>query len=403
MHPITEETADLLIINTCGVKSNTEQKILIYIEQIGKNRRNAIITGCLPFISGTILEKIKTLVPKFIGIIHPHNISYIDDIIRGFNQNHIIGTVIDNSFSPKLNKSKIFIKNQDSPIGILQISEGCIGNCSFCATKNARGVFHPFPLEDLKKQLDIFFNNNKKEIWLTSQDCGIGISETCDFFDLCEYISNRPENVFVRIGMINPEQIRKGIDRFLQIFESKKFYQFLHIPIQSANDQVLKKMNRKYRNEDIEYIFSRIRERDPKFSIATDVITGFPGENEAAFEETMDFLKKFSPDIINISKFSNRPGTLAKTFTPIDSKIVKERSKKVTELVNKISTIRNKMWVGWEGLVLIDEKGKKRTFMGRNSYYKCIVLKEGSIGNMNLVKIIAAEKNFCLGTLIHNK
>jgi MiaB-like tRNA modifying enzyme len=399
----SEEVADLIIVNSCGVKTNTEQKILAYLDKLGKDNRNVIITGCLPFIASSIMEKIQTLIPKFIGIIHPINISHLESVVESFTEKNATGIIIDKSIEPQQVKSKIFIKNQNSPIGILQISEGCIGNCSFCATKNARGSYHAFPIEDLTAQIDLFLRQNKKEIWLTSQDCGINVNDSDIFFDLCNYIAEIPEKVLFRIGMINPEQIIKEHIKYSKIFESERFYKFLHIPIQSANDRILQLMNRRYTREDLEFIFSILREKDPKFSIATDIIAGFPSEEPNEFQDTLDFLQKFCPDVTNISKFSSRPGTSAKNLKPLDSKIIKARTSKAAEIVSQISLERNKMWVDWEGPIFLNEVGKNNSIMGRNNYYKCIVLKEGNVGDWVFTKIIDAKKNFCLGTILDDE
>jgi len=403
LHTTTEDKADLIIINTCAVKSNTEQKIISYLKKLNENNKDVIITGCLPFISKKTFVKVKSSIPNYVAIIHPMHIGYIEGIIEEYDTKKIRGTVINDSALLKVEKSQILIKNQDSPIGILQISEGCLGKCSFCATKNARGNFKAFPLENLKKQIDIYLISKKKEIWLTAQDCGIIDTDSKNFFELCKYLSERPEIFFVRIGMMNPEHIKNNLDKFLEIFQSNKFFKFLHIPIQSASNKILNLMNRKYTREDLELIFQSIKEKIPNLTIATDIIVGFPQEDKYDFQETLQFLEKIKPDVINISKFSMRSGTIAKKFKPLDSIEIKERSKKATNLVSEICFEKNKQWIGWEGPLILDEKGKNLSIMGRNPNYKCVVLNNGTIGEIRNVKIIAAEKNYCLGEVINNK
>ncbi len=399
----SEEKADLIIVNTCGVKSNTEQKILMYFKNLYERGKDVIITGCLPFISEKIIERIKFLIPNYVAIIHPKQIGYIENVIKDFDSNNRRGTVIDESLDIKIEKSQIIIKNPDSPIGILQISEGCLGCCSFCATKSARGTVKSFPLEHLKKQIDSFLVSGKKEIWLTAQDCGIIAHQTNNIFEICKFIAEKHENFYVRIGMVNPEQLLKNLEKFLAIFNSNKFFKFLHIPIQSASNKILNLMNRKYNVPDLDFIFSTLREKFSEISIATDVIVGFPQEDQDDFQQTVNFLSKYKPDIVNISKFSSRPGTIARGFKPLDSKVVKDRSEKITKLVSKITLERNKGWIGWEGPVLIDEKGKNNTMMGRNPSYKCVIVTSGKIGEITQVKIVGAEKIFCLGNVIGNK
>ncbi len=398
-----EENADLVIVNTCGVKANTEQKILEYLKNLNDKGKDVIITGCLPFISKKTIERVKSLIPNYIAIIHPMHIGYFESIIEDFVLYGKRGTIIEDSFITKIEKSHIIIKNTDSPIGILQVSEGCQGSCSFCATKNARGNVKSFPFENLKEQIDYYLISQKKEIWLTAQDCGI-VTPNCNYlFDLFNFIEKKNDNFFVRIGMVNPEHIMKNLSKFIDVFNSNKFFKFLHIPIQSASNKILNLMNRRYNASDIDLIFSTIREKIPKMAISTDVIIGFPQEDLDDFQKTLNFLNKFKPDIVNISKFSSRPGTIAKGFKPLDSIEVKTRSKKVTELVSKITLEKNKEWIGWEGPVLLDEIGKNNTIMGRNPSYKCIVLTNGRIGEIRKVKIVGAKKNFCLGDIIGNK
>ncbi len=399
----SEENADLIVVNTCGVKSNTEQKILSYLKNLYENGRDVIITGCLPFISKKTFEKIQSIIPNFVAIIHPKQIGYFESVIEEYALKNTRCTVIDESAVTKIEKSKIIIRNQDSPIGILQISEGCLGSCSFCATRNARGIAQPFPLENLKDQIDSFLVSQKKEIWLTAQDCGIIVDHSSNLFRLFDFIAQKQERFYVRIGMVNPEHLLKNINEFLNIFSSNKFFKFLHIPIQSASDKILKLMNRKYNTSDLELIFSLIREKFPEMSIATDVIIGFPQENQDDFQQTINFLSKYKPDVVNISKFSSRPGTVARGFKPLDSIEIKDRSRKITNLVSKITFERNTGWIGWEGPVLLDEKGKENTVMGRNPSYKCIVVTNGKIGEVQQVKIVRAEKTFCLANTIGNK
>ncbi len=156
---------------------------------------------------------------------------------------------------------------------------------------------------------------------------------------------------------------------------------------------MLKRMQRFYTIEDFNQIVAKFRKAIPNITIATDVICGFPSETAEAFERTLHLVEKVKPDIVNVSKFFPRPDTPAEKLEPkIQPSEIKERSKKMTELVRRIALEKNKAWIDWKGRILIDEKGKKPgSWIGRNFAYKPIVVKSresllGRIVNVHVVK-----------------
>ena len=154
-----------------------------------------------------------------------------------------------------------------------------------------------------------------------------------------------------------------------------KVYKFIHLPVQSGSDGILRKMRRNYTVKDFEKIIHSFRKTIPNITISTDIIVGFPGENGKDFKKTLDLIKRIKPDIVNISKFGARPGTEASGMKQIDNRTAKSRSKKLSSLVKKIGLEKNREWKGEECLVLVNEKGKeKNQFIGRNEHYKPVVI-----------------------------
>jgi MiaB/RimO family radical SAM methylthiotransferase len=206
----------------------------------------------------------------------------------------------------------------------------------------------------------------------------------------------------VRVGMMNPATVRKNIDSILAAYQHPKVYRFLHLPVQSGDDEILKKMNRGYTVEDFFSLVHRFRKAVPGLTLSTDVIIGFPTETEEQFERTQDLMRKVQPDIINITRYSARPLTAAKTLKGrIPTHVVKDRSRIISELCSHISQEKNKEHLGKTYMVLVTEKGKQKTFAGRAENYKQVIMKEPvALGTVVQVEIIDAAATHLVGKLI---
>ncbi len=158
-------------------------------------------------------------------------------------------------------------------------------------------------------------------------------------------------------------------------------FKFMHLPVQSGDDMVLKRMNRCYIVEDFLRIVKTFRKALPDVTLATDVICGFPGENRKAFESTLRVIGEVKPDIVNVSKFFVRPGTAAAEMpNQIVATEIKRRSTEAAKLAKQMSLERNQRWLGWTGEILIDEKGKiPGSWIGRNFAYKPIAVKSNEL------------------------
>jgi MiaB/RimO family radical SAM methylthiotransferase len=223
-----------------------------------------------------------------------------------------------------------------------------------------------------------------KEFWLTGQDISCyGFDIDFSLPELLEKILNEIEGkYFIRLGMMNPNHLKKIIDPLLEVCKDERIFKFFHIPVQSGSERILKEMNRNYRVKDFKEIVDKIRKKFPKATIWTDVIVGYPDESNEDFEKTLKLIKRIKPDWVNVSKL------YPMKKTKIDSKLIrtkigKERSRIVSKLVEDISTKNNNKWNYWEGEILVD--GSK---MGRNFAYKAIHLKNSKkyIGKFLKVK-----------------
>jgi len=328
------ELADIVIINTCIVKGPTRQKMIFRIKELAKFPR-LIVTGCMPDVERQRIKRIaKQANPDIkIALVGTKHIHEITKAIKAIMENKEV-EIISRENEIKLGLPKTLKRKN---IGITQISEGCLGNCSYCIVKLAKGSLFSYPQEKILKNIenDLLSCN---EIWLTSQDNAAYGSETgkSKLPELMKKILSIKKKFKIRLGMMNPSSLLPILDEMIEIYKNEKMIKFLHIPVQSGSDRILKKMNRNYKIKDFLLIVDKFREQIPRIIISTDIIVGFPGETEEDFNKTLSLIRKIKPDILNISRFWPMPGTLAEKMEQIPVEECKKRVVKLTNLYKKI-------------------------------------------------------------------
>ncbi len=396
-HSSTIEEAEFVIINTCAVKQQTENKIKSRLSELYTSFKNEInkhfiIAGCLPHVEPGYIDVIKKIIPSFSAIIdldNVHDVPLIFEEIKSGKTNLVIKS------DTSIDKSNILINYPQGKItGIVPISEGCLGSCTYCCVKNARGKLNCYDPENIVRNVEHQLQQNIKQIYLTSQDCSTYNYNNTHLQDLVKKIVNLKYDFFLRVGMLNPRFLIDKFNQMLQIFKYEKVYQFLHIPIQSGSDIVLANMNRTYKIPDIEGKLKILKQTYPFLTLSTDIICGFPGETEDDFQQTIDLIKWLKPEILNISKFTPRPGTKAKSMKQVDSREIKERSIKLSRIFRASLNDINKDWLGWEGKVLVLHEGSKpNQVFGRNFAYKNIFIEDAktSFGDFISVQIFKVK------------
>lgn len=378
------EDADVLILNTCGVKKQSEDKIVDFVKRLNRRfpHKKLIITGCLPLIN---FERI-TKELKFSAVTGPSLGRRILEVIEAVKSGDSIVMYLDSNFYGRECPVELRVNLENAVSFPIGVSSGCLDKCSFCGTRHARRSVKSLPVEVVLKLINNMMKKGVKEFLLTSSDMGaygFDLSPRISMIDLLRAISSLEGSFVVRIGMMNPRWAYKWIDELIELFRSsEKFYYFLHIPVQCGSDRLLKIMRRGHGTEEYVEVVKRLRkEVDSRFSIETDVIVGHPGEGDRDFEETLILLKESEPDYVNISKFFPRPNTPSKYMKQLPSQLVKQRSRIVSSLVDEIMLKRNALWIGWRGTIFVNEKGKGGTFVGRNYAYKIFVVNgDGLLG-----------------------
>lgn len=388
-HEIVEniDEADSIVLLTCTVIDTTEQRMLSRLKIFKKTGKNVIVAGCMASIQTDLIRSIlpdaKLLPPQY---------SYqIIDILRDKKP----------SFIDK-NKT-LFSKYYEDVTAPVSIAEGCALSCSYCITSLARGKLKSYPMDEIVQDVCSAIRQGCKEIQLTAQDTSsYGLDSGRYLSELLIDLTKIKGDYRIRVGMMNPYTALKNIDSIIKGFNDLKIYKFLHIPVQTGDNDILKKMNREYTVEDFLKIIKKFREKYPNITVSTDVIVGFPTETDKQFQHTIDLLKTVKTDITNITRYSARPNTTAKTMKGrVKTEIAKERSKILTELCSTISKENNLKHVGKKYNALITEKGKNNTFVGRTENYKPVVIKEEvEIGRFIPVRVTEAAATYLVGSII---
>jgi len=384
------EKADIAVLNTCVVLDKTEKRMLNRIEELKEKEITVIITGCLASSRNELLDDLYndliTLEPRETG-------NFLNVISANF---------VDTPNSVKMEAWNCPIE-PNGVIGRVQIAEGCLGNCSYCITKNARGSLLSYPSTAIKKRIESLVNRGVKEIQLTAQDtASYNYNSKIELPDLISLVSSVNGDFKIRVGMMNPFSIKKMKKNIFDIFDSNKVYNFLHLPVQSGSDRLLEKMNRNYSSDYFKDLASQFKSKVGGV-LATDVIVGFPGESHEDFEETLQLVKDVEPSILNITRYSPRPNTEAEKYNEVKSNLKKERSKKLTKLRKKISAKKKKEKVGKTVEVLVTEMGKNNTVKGRDNDYNQIVIPSQNyseiVGKKFEVDIVDSTFAYLIGSI----
>lgn len=396
------KNSDINVLVTCTVKEATEHRMISKIKRYSKEKP-LVVAGCLPKTSKKLIESSS---PDS-SLMGPQSLDKTLQVIDASLHGQKI-VALENTMSTKVNLPKLRL---NPVVSIIEISSGCLSECSFCQTKLAKGTLRSYRIGEIVRQMKVDLATNCKEIWLTSTDNGCyGVDLKTDLVDLLENCSNVEGDFKIRVGMMNPMYVPRFLDRLISLYRSNdRIFKFLHMPVQSGSERILRKMKRGHTAKIFLNVVKELRKKIPAITIATDIITGFPSESESDFEETLHLIKESQPDVINSSRYSPRPGTAASKYPKINTAVVKERSTRLHDTIKKTSMIRNRTWQGWKGEILIDEILENGKIQGRNYAYRPVIIDlQGNqkfdpkqiLGQYLIVKVVKVSNYSLLGELI---
>jgi len=390
--------ADVIIVNTCAVRLDTEQRIVKRITEISRQypTRKLVVAGCLAAARPGLVARV---VPEA-SIVSPQNAPMVWRAVESPGRVVMLGGERDTSWIPRLGVSW--------GVATIMIQEGCLGDCSFCITKKARRVLRSYKPRVIVDAVKDLVARGAREIRLTGQDAaayGYDLPGRPTLADLVRSIlENVPGDYRIRIGMMTPEQAMRIIDELLEVYGDERVYKFFHIPVQSGSDKVLRIMNRKYTVSDYEALVKGVRSRFPEAMIATDIIVGHPGEDEEDFEATLDLVRRLEFDRVHVAQYTIRPHTRSASMPQLPDSVKKDRSRRLMRLVEEVGFMRHKRYIGLEARALAAGRAyRPGSLLARlDNYYPVIVPGggKGLVGRWVRVRIVNATYYDLRGILL---
>ncbi|MGB9609203.1 MAG: MiaB/RimO family radical SAM methylthiotransferase, partial [Minisyncoccia bacterium] len=262
--------------------------------------------------------------------------------------------------------------------------------CTYCVVPYVRGPEICRPAEEIVNEVNELIGRGYKEICLLGQNVNSYFSNL-NFPKLLKKINDIPGNFWLRFLTSHPKDFS---DELIEtMVKCKKICEYLHLPIQSGDNQILKEMNRRYTVEHYKNIIEKIRKKIPDIAISTDIIVGFPGETEKQFQNTTKLMKEIKFDMAYIAEYSPRPQTAAIKLNDNVPKKEKEKRRKIlTEILKQTAFEKNKKYLGQIVEILVDSEDKDN-FYGKTRTFKTVKIKKSpfyQIGEFEKVKIISA-------------
>ena len=374
------DDADIVVLNTCTVVETTEKRMLSRISELKRQGKRIVVTGCMAQVQ-----------PKRIRIRLP------DSPIVRFEEYGRFRDIVSESFGCQ--GSPVLLETGTD--AILPIAQGCLGRCSYCITKFARGDLRSYPSDDLLRRYDSFLEGGAREILITAQDTSsYGRDTGTDLPALIRSMLEREGDYRIRLGMTNPDSLARVSQGILELMDDERMYRFVHIPVQSGSDTVLGRMRRRYTVSQFMELVDELRSGCPDISIATDMICGFPGETDEDHAKSVELIRELRADTVNITRFSARPGTDAASMEQVHGRISAERSAELTRVKNETEQDVNSAMVGRRYRALATERGKEGTIVRTGNYRPVVIREEVPLGTFLDVEVTENRPTYLLGRTV---
>ena len=389
------EDADVIIVNTCYVKLPTENKVVYKIQQLQEKfpNKKIIVSGCMVEIDQEKLEKVAPN-SSWIG---PHQLNKTAEVV---NETYCGNIVRESGFS-KDSKVGVPKVSDGSLIHIIQIAEGCLGACTFCCTRFARGPLNSYPIKDIVSEAKEAIENGAVEIQLTAQDtAAFGFDSGEKLADLITEVANLNGDFRVRVGMMHPKNILNNVDEIIEAIKHPKVYDFIHLPIQTGSNKVLSEMRRGHTLNQYLDIVSKFKSEIPQLTLAVDIIVGYPTESDEDFQLTVDLLNNIKPSLIHLSKYQHRKGAISSSLKEIPHEVMKKRSKYLSNIKSEITEKENQELVGSIQNAVVVEIGSKGGFIAKTDSYIPVIVDNVELGDFIKVNITEATATYLLGDVV---
>ena len=401
--------ADCYLLNTCHIRDKSKEKVFDEVGRVRKNYRNkkkpiVIIAGCVAQAESGEMIKREPYIDIIVG---PQSYHKLNKIIESFNykkKRELTEFDTENKFN-YLDK----IKNSDSKVSsFLTIQEGCNKFCSFCVVPYTRGPEYSRPFKKIIEEAENLVRNGTREITLLGQNVNDYSFKENDknykLSDLILELDKFKEIDRIRYTTSHPKDVTEDLIECYS--SSKKLMPFIHLPIQSGSNKILKLMNRNHKVEKYLEIYKLIKQKNHKVEFSSDFIIGYPGEMNNDFKDTINLIKEIK--FINSYSFifSPRPGTPASKLKPVANEIAKERLIEIQKVLENHQVNKNRSLLGKSIEVLVENKLKNQNkYFGRNVFLNSVIFEgeEKYIGKLVDVKITKTNRTSLFGKIDENK
>ncbi|WBO58801.1 MULTISPECIES: tRNA (N6-isopentenyl adenosine(37)-C2)-methylthiotransferase MiaB [unclassified Acidocella] len=405
------EGADMLILNTCHIRERAEEKVF---SQLGRWRvmkeakdgeMMIAVTGCVAQAEGEVLAKRAPFVDLVVG---PQAYHRLPELIAQAHRK--TGTVIDTDFP--VEQKFDFLPDDAAPQGVvsfLSIQEGCDKFCSFCVVPYTRGAEASRPVVSVIAEAKRMVAKGAKELALLGQNVNAYHGEGPDgkiwsLTRLMQTLSEIEGLERIRYTTSHPNDMADEL--ILAHRDNAKLMPFLHLPVQSGSDKILRAMNRKHKADEFRRIVAKLKDIRPDMAFSSDFIVGHPGETDADFEATMALIRETGFALAYSFTYSPRPGTPAAGLPQVETAVKDARLQALQALLRRQQDDFNAATVGLETPVLFTGKGRyPGQIAGRSLWLQPVVVEHGQdlTGQVRMVKIHHANPNSLLGTLLEQE
>lgn len=405
------EDADMIVLNTCHIREKATDKVyskLGRIRDLKKKLGKEIITvvaGCVGQAEGKEIFKRAPWVDVVVG---PQSYQNLPELLAKLSRENKHVWDLDFAEESKFDNLPESLKPQ-GPSAFLSIQEGCDKFCKFCCVPYTRGAEFSRPVEQIYREALLIASQGSKEITLLGQNVNAyhGMDhekKQASLADLIKYVAKIDEVKRIRYTTSHPLDMS---DDLIEAHGSvEKLMPFLHLPVQSGSDKILKEMNRKHTAELYFDVIERLKIVRPGIGFSSDFIVGYPGETEKDFEDTIELVRRVTFAQAYSFKYSPRPGTPASIMAQVPEEVKVERLQRLQTLLNQQQHDFNKQSVGKTMDVLIERTAKhENQYAGKTEYMQTVILDNVSeyIGKIVKAKIVKASPNSLQGELVNIK
>ena len=382
--------ANLVVLNTCHIREKAAEKVYSDIGRINKIKKNKskddyklVIAGCVAQAEG---KEIKKRAPSVDFVVGPQSYHDLPDMLDTSDK------IISDEFTQNEKFKNLLYNSAGGVSEFVSIQEGCDKFCSFCVVPYTRGPEFSRPVNDILIEIEKYVSQGVKEIIFLGQNVnayhGVGLDgKSKDLAYLINKVSEVENLSRIRYMTSHPIDMT---DSLIKVHKTNhKLMPFLHLPIQSGSDKILKDMNRKHTVDSYKKIVDKLRNERPDIALSSDFIVGYPNETDKDFEDTMKFIDDVEFVIAYSFMYSQRPGTPAQKKDNVPLADKKARLTAIQSLLKEQQKKFNKSFVGSNMEILFEKKGRYQDqYIGRSIYNQSVFTKN----NKNLINTIEKVK-----------